>query len=106
MTETPGVGAEPTLIWMNNVRLRGSEVFEALVRNERRIELCFEGQRFYDPRPAGNKCRTAERFGEQTHDHGDTDPLPEVEKRSYASQWLPIPYTEKTTMKNMLQNEG
>ena len=42
-----GATADP---YLDECAAAGPEEFEKLVRNERRIELCFEGQRFYDLR--------------------------------------------------------
>ena len=44
----PGVGAKADP-YLDECAAR-QDLFEKLVRNERRIELCFEGQRFYDLR--------------------------------------------------------
>ena len=45
----PGVGATADP-YLDECAAAGRDVFETLVRNERRIELCFEGQRFHDLR--------------------------------------------------------
>lgn len=102
---TPGVGAagDP---YLDECAAAGREAFEALVRNERRIELCFEGQRFYDLR----------RWASDVSELNGTIRRPvitpagttftEVEKRSYTSLYVPIPYSEMVRMKGLVQNEG
>ena len=76
------------------------------IRLERRIELCFEGQRFYDLR----------RWASDVSELNGTIRRPvitpagttftEVEKRSYTSLYVPIPYSEMVRMKGLVQNEG
>lgn len=103
---TPGVGAASDP-YLDECVQGGAEAFEALVRNERRIELCFEGQRFYDLRrwsadPAtlcGPVCRPV--IPKQ-----GTPSVEEVERRNYTSPYLPIPYSEMIRMERMLQNKG
>ena len=92
--------------YLDECAAAGKEAFEALIRNERRIELCFEGQRFYDLRRWATSAAPLNGSVSRPVITATQISRSEVEKRSYASQWLPIPYTEKTTMKNMLQNEG
>ena len=101
----PGVGATADP-YLDECAAAGPEVFEKLVRNERRIELCFEGQRFYDLRRWAtdvaelNDVVSRPRITPQSIDYE------EVEKRSFPSLYVPIPYTEVVRMKGVLQNEG
>lgn len=80
--------------------------FRELVRNERRIELCFEGQRFYDLRRWAkdvSELNTAIRRPRITPESIDYE---EVERRNFPSLYVPIPYTEVVRMKGVVQNEG
>ena len=98
-----GVGGDP---YLDECAAAGAEAFEKLVRNERRIELCFEGQRFYDLR----------RWATSVGDLNEAVRKPvistagisydEVESRNFESLYVPIPYTEMVRMKKMVQNEG
>jgi hypothetical protein len=75
-----------------------------LIKNERRIELCFEGFRFWDIR-RWNDVATM-----QTAVRG-INPVTyatfEVEKRTYEPYMIypPIPYGE-TLIYNIIQNKG
>jgi starch-binding outer membrane protein, SusD/RagB family len=87
--------------------------FDALVKNERRIETCFEGMRFYDLRRW-----TTDLPSLQKPVHGalitKTSATPtftynlnnEVEKRLFPSPYNPIPYNEMMRMSKLVQNEG
>ncbi len=86
--------------------------FDTLVKNERRIETCFEGMRFFDLsrwstdltelNQAVNGARiTRDDNGLFTYDLNYM-----VEKRGYNSAYLPIPYSEILKMSNLIQNEG
>ena len=76
------------------------------MRNERRIELCFEGERFFDLRrwaddvSALNGTVGMAVVGEGTY---GSEP---VENRVFASRWLPIPSTEMRRSPKLVQNEG
>lgn len=91
-----------------------TDKFDQLVRNERRIETCFEGLRFFD----------LQRWS--AGDSGDSNCLNVdlnkmtvtgtpgaweyktaiVAEHRYASRWLPIPYNEVGTAFNIKQNVG
>lgn len=83
-----------------------------LIRNERRIELCFENKRFWDLRRwqmplnepiKGMKITRNEETLELTYN------IEEVEKREYDSsyQWYgPIPKGEVLKWSNLMQNRG
>ena len=87
-------------------------LFDSFVRNERRIETCFEGMRFYDLR---RWTTNLDELNKSVHmatitkkDDGTFtyDLTKEVEKRAYKSAYLPIPYSEILRMSNLVQNEG
>lgn len=86
--------------------------FDILVKNERRIETCFEGIRFFDLRrwttdlseinqPAKGVRITRDQDGSFTYNLNHV-----VEDRNYPSAYLPIPYSEILKMSNLIQNEG
>jgi len=76
----------------------------ALIKNDRRIELCFEGFRFWDIRRWNDVTKMNEAVR-------GVDPATfatfEVEKRIYESYMIypPIPYSE-TLIYDIIQNEG
>ena len=87
-------------------------LFDSFVKNERRIETCFEGMRFYDIR---RWTTNLDELNKSVHmatitkkDDGTFtyDLTKEAEKRAYKSAYLPIPYSEILRMSNLVQNEG
>lgn len=104
----PGA-ADPYLTEVANA---GEAAFDALVKNERRIETCFEGIRFYDLRrwttsldELNNAVHGA--YIEKKDDGTFIYNLNyEVEKRSFASAYLPLPFIEVLRMSKLVQNEG
>ena len=75
-----------------------------LIKNERRIELCFEGFRFWDLRRWNNISKMNESvYGI----NASTMETFEVEKRSFQPYMIypPIPYNE-TLVYNIIQNKG
>ena len=88
---------------------QSKEKMRELIRNERRLELCFENHRFWDLRrwnaslnetAKGVKITTVN--GVLKYDYFD------VETRNYQGymQFGPIPYTEVNKWSNLLQNDG
>lgn len=86
--------------------------FDVLVKNERRIETCFEGMRFYDIRrwttnldelnkPVKGALITKNEDESFTYNLDNA-----VENRKYTSAYLPIPYSEILKMDKLVQNEG
>jgi starch-binding outer membrane protein, SusD/RagB family len=75
-----------------------------LIRNERRIELCFEGFRFWDIRRWNDTVKLKE---SAMGINPSTLATFEVEKRSYLDYMIypPIPYGE-TLIYNIVQNKG
>ena len=83
-----------------------------LIKNERRIETCFEGLRFYDLRrwttdltelnqAVRGALITRNTDGTFTYNLDNV-----VENRRYTSAYLPIPYSEILKMDKLVQNEG
>ncbi len=81
-----------------------------LIRNERRLELCFENHRFWDLRRwNANLNETATGISIKTNAAGVlTYSNIDVEARSYSPYMIygPIPYSEVLKFSNLRQNEG
>lgn len=77
-----------------------------LVRNERRLELCFEGSRFWDLRRwKANLTETAKGI----NINGNSITVVDVEDRSYNNDYMhygPIPENETTKFRELEQNKG
>jgi len=98
----PGVGmpALPTLS-------------DAQLRNERRIELAFEGQRFWDVRrwKIAEQTENSPLMGmriTKISDNNFSYSIEQIETRKFdnAMYHLPIPYTEMTNYPDWVQNDG
>ena len=84
--------------------------FEGLVKNEWRVETCFEGDRYYKLRRWAtdvseiNKpihmAKISNQSGLISYEY------PVVETLKYPSLWAPIPYTEIRKCPKLLQNQG
>lgn len=103
---TAGLGATADP-YLDECASAGQDAFEALVRNEWRIETCFEGWRFINLRRWG--ATTAELnvpvHGIQISADG-TITHPVVETRNFPSEWMPIPYYDMRRCENLVQNAG
>jgi len=104
-----GLSSDP---YLDEVSIGGENIFDTFVKNERRIETCFEGLRFYDLR---RWTTTTDELNKAVHmaqivKNGDGtliyDFNNEVESRIFRSAFLPIPYNEMLRMDNLVQNEG
>lgn len=83
----------------------------SLIRNERRLELCFENKRFWDLRRWElNTSNPADGIQISKNDDGTLTytPLPTVEMRKYEpyQNFGPIPNTEVLRWSNLKQNKG
>lgn len=82
------------------------DAMDELIRNERRLELCFESFRFWDLRrwkaDLNEPARGMEIKG------GVYSELPEVERREYTDYMYygPIPHSEVLKFSNLQQNRG
>ena len=86
--------------------ISSKEDMRQLIRNERRIELCFEGFRFWDLR-RWKLDLTEPAKGVDIKDNVVT--VVEVEQRLYDNNYMhygPIPETEITKYNALLQNQG
>lgn len=104
-----GIKTDP---YLEQVSLAGKEAFDKFLRNERRIETCFEGTWFFDLR---RWTTTLGELNREVHGVQVTRQLNGdfeynfnhvVEKRSFTSAYLPIPYKEMLNVKGLVQNEG
>ena len=77
-----------------------------LIQRERRLELCFEGFRFWDLRRWGLKLdETATGY----YNNGTGYTKIDVEPRNYTGDkylYMPLPYTELQKYSNLIQNAG
>lgn len=76
-----------------------------LIRNERRLELCFEGFRFWDIRRWGNDLTTPASGVSITN---NTHQTITVENRVFEDymQYGPIPFSEVLKYDKLIQNQG
>jgi hypothetical protein len=98
--------------YLAEVAATGETSFNELIKNERRIETCFEGIRFFDLR---RWTTDLTELNKAVHGAGITQNADlsftynlnyQVEARSYSSAYLPIPYSEILRMSKLIQNEG
>jgi hypothetical protein len=98
--------------YLEKISLSGKKAFDLFLRNERRIETCFEGSWFFDLRRWSTSLGTLNvevngvgveknADGTFTYDFGRT-----VERRHFTSGYLPLPYKEVLNLNSLEQNEG
>jgi hypothetical protein len=100
--------------YLNSVASAGKDAFYNLIKNERRIELAFEGERFHDMSRWTNDAEFNALYNKPVHGIKTTkngtvytyDLNWEVENRNYISAYMPIPYAEILRMSKMVQNQG
>ena len=104
-----GITVDP---YLDKVASLGETAFDAFVKNERRIETCFEGTWFFDLRRWSTTLGELNKpvHGVKVIKNADNsftyDFTYEVEKRQFSSAYLPIPYSEILNMSKLTQNEG
>lgn len=104
-----GYAADP---YLDEVAASGQGAFDDFVKNERRIETCFEGMRFFDIQRWSttleemNKPVHGARITQNEDGTFNYDLTHEVEPRQFNSPYLPIPYDEILRMDKLVQNEG
>ncbi len=86
--------------------INDKEKMREVIHNERRLELCFEGFRFWDLRRWKKDITEAAQGMSITGE--DYDILPTVENRAYQEYMYygPIPYEEVNKFSNLIQNAG
>ena len=100
--------------YLDEVANEGKEAFREFIHNERRLETCFEGIRFFDLRRwstpenldllNGIVTRpeiTKKSDGTFSYKYGE-----EVEQRHFVSPYYPLPYSEILKMDALEQNTG
>lgn len=100
-----GIGVNNSDLYLESAR-NDKDMMRELIHNERRLELCFEGFRFWDIR-RWKKDITEPAKG-MSISGGNYSILPQVESRAYQDYMYygPIPYEEVIKFSNLLQNEG
>ncbi|WP_297098598.1 RagB/SusD family nutrient uptake outer membrane protein [uncultured Draconibacterium sp.] len=79
------------------------DLMRELIRNERRLELCFEGFRFWDLRRwKVDLTETAKGYDASTGEVFDVEPRSFSDYKNYG----PIPYSEILKYNNLVQNRG
>jgi len=84
------------------------EAMRILIQNERRLELCFEGFRFWDLRRWGLPLNESVK-GYYDDGTGVGYQLIDVEVRAFDTEkyrYLPLPYNEVRKYSNLVQNAG
>lgn len=100
-------------LYLDEVAALGKDKFREFILNERRIETCFEGMRFFDLQRRSTEDRFAElnkpvyKAKIQKKADGSFVYNKEiVENRVYASPFLPLPYDDILRMDKLEQNKG
>ena len=81
----------------------GKDAFINLVQNERRVELCFEGHRFWDMRRWSTGKNDVTAINASVYGIYSSSP---VETRSFRSPYMPLPYGEMLKTKSLVNNDG
>jgi len=100
-----GVGSDPYL----EDCAKSKDKMRELIRNERRLELCFENHRFWDLRRwNANLNEAAKGVKITTRGNGFAYEYFTVEERKYQDymKYGPIPYSELQKWENLKQNDG
>jgi len=98
-----GIGANNGDAYLASVQTQAD--MRQLIRNERRLELCFEGFRFWDLRRWNEKLTESANGIRITNGNYSIFP---VENRSFTAHMNhgPIPYGEMLKWKSLVQNKG
>ncbi len=100
--------------YMNQVAVNDGAIFRTLIRNERRLELCFEGHYFWDLRrweSGENLSAINVAVRGVTIEKDQTGTLlynmnVQLEKRLFNSVYMPLPYDELFNAPALIQNKG
>lgn len=87
----------------------GKDAFRTLVHNQRRVELCFEGFRFWDIRRLNLPLVHTVQGAKITNNAGVYSyAYADVENHTYADymRYIPVPYNQTLVMRNLKQNSG
>lgn len=102
-----GVGATEDP-FLDECAAAGAGRFEELVKNEWRVETCFEGDRYYNLRRWAKSVDDVNVaiHGAKISAEGEYQLDNVVETLKFPSLWAPIPYTDIRRCANLVQNEG
>lgn len=107
--DDPGVGSV-TDPYLDECASAGGNAFYELVKNEWRIEMCFEGQEFYNSRRWATDVSEINVPVRRVVISGDgTDnsySYETVTTLNYPSLWMPLPYLNVRRCPNLVQNKG
>ena len=101
--------------YLDEVASAGETAFDNFVKNERRIETCFEGTRFYDLRRWTTDANWQSVINQPVHGAYVVSTGAStctynlnwlVEDRILPSPYNPIPYNEMMRMSKLVQNDG
>ncbi|MBQ9310309.1 MAG: RagB/SusD family nutrient uptake outer membrane protein [Bacteroidales bacterium] len=83
-------------------------LFEALVKNEWRLETCFEGTRFFNVRRWASDVSelNVTVYGASINKAGYINTYHKLHTLSFPSLWMPVPYTEFRKTESLTQNAG
>jgi starch-binding outer membrane protein, SusD/RagB family len=103
-----GITVDP---YLDEISASGTDPFNEFVKNERRLETCFEGMRFYDLRRWTTNLTDLNKTAHgvkivKNADNTFTYTTVDVENRNYKSAYMPIPYSEILKSGKLEQNEG
>jgi len=110
----PAVPGAPDA-YLVQVASEGADAFDELIKNERRITMCFEGVRFYDLRRWTTDANWQSVINKPVHGVTITqnadlsftyDYSYVADERTFPSPYNPIPYNEILRMSKLEQNEG
>ena len=110
-----GIDSDPVTPGMQDQYLAdqataGTNAFRALIKADRRIELCFEGFRFWDIRRWNENLNHTITGVKITRDlvNGDTYSYETVENHTYQDYMIyaPLPFSQTLIMNNLKQNLG
>lgn len=105
-----GLGVNNTDPYLESIK-NDPDKMRVLIRNERRLELCFENFRFWDLRRWKadlNETTRGMQIGQHTDGSLTYTPMPSVEVRKYKDYMYygPIPNNEILKWDNLKQNKG
>ena len=101
----PGIGSSGSDPWLDECAT-SQDAFESLVRNEWRIETCFEGKRLLNLFRWGDDSILGAILHRPVLSSGGTPELEEVVRRALPALSLPVPATEIRRTRGMIQNIG
>ncbi|GGF74734.1 starch-binding protein [Wenyingzhuangia marina] len=95
--------------YMDDQVLAGKDAFRDFIKSNRRIELCFEGFRFWDIRRWNESLNHTIRGVEITRGtNGDEYDYFDVENHTFSDymRYAPVPFSQTLIMNNLKQNAG